>query len=288
MDSGDLDWLLQVAETGSLSGAAKAGGVAVSTVARRLDLLEARLNLRLLDRRRDGARLTPDGVRIAACAGEVVDSVDRLERIAAALRTGSQAPVVISATEFVVSDILAPALPALAAAHPTLKVELRSQASVVSLAGRQADLAIRMSRPEGASLVAKKLIELKLGLFASEAYLDGRDPARLDLKAERLIIYDESYGRLPELDWVALMGLDDAVAYRTNSTRALLVAAAGGGGIATLPAIFAERAGMIEVDTPFSLPRRTPWLVTHSDLKQRPDLKLAKQWIVGVFRALQR
>ena len=288
MNSDDLDWLVQVEHTGSLSAAAKLRGVSVSTVARRLDALEGSLRLRLVDRCRNGARLTPDGHRIAACAADILSGVDRLERIATAIRdSGGEQPVVVSATELVVSDVLAPALPGLAKLHPTLKVELRSQAAVVSLAGRQADLAVRMSPPEGASLVARKLIELRLGMFASPAYLAGRDPAKLDLSRERLVVYDESYGRVPEIDWLGPMGLSGSVAYRTNSTRALLVAAVAGSGIATLPAIFAERVGLVEVTTAFHLPARTPWLVTHSDLRRRPEIRIVNRWIVSTFSALK-
>src|SRR3954463_14547511 len=196
MDSNDLGWLLAVAQAGSLSGAAKSRGVAVSTAARRLDALEAALKLRLLDRRRDGVLLTRDGERIASIAASVVEGVGRLELAAAAMRGSSKGAVVISASEFIVSDVLAPPLPQPWARHPTLRIDIRSQGEVVSLAGREADLAVRMRRPEGASLLAKKLPTKKFVFSPSRDYLAGRNPATLDLASERLIVYDDSYGRL--------------------------------------------------------------------------------------------
>src|SRR3954451_11918024 len=113
MDSNDLGWLLAVAQAGSLSSAAKSRGVAVSTAARRLDALEAALKLRLLDRRRNGVRLTRDGERIAAMAMSVVEGVGRLELAAAAMRGSRKEAVVVSASEFIVSDVLTPHLPRL-------------------------------------------------------------------------------------------------------------------------------------------------------------------------------
>jgi hypothetical protein len=51
-----------------------------------------------------------------------------------------------------------------------------------------------MQRPEGASLIARRLPERRLGLFAAPTYLNGRDPSALVLSEERLLLYDDSYG----------------------------------------------------------------------------------------------
>ena len=287
MQTDDLEWLLAIARGGSFSAAAKARGVAVSTAARHLDALEAGLGLRLVDRRRDGVRLTADGARIAALAEPAIDSADQIERAAATLRAGSgERAVVVSATEAVISEILAPTLPRLWARHPKVSVTLRSQFDLVSLAGRDADLAIRMSRPEGASLIAKKLPSLRLGLFASAAYLAGRKPAGLRLSEERLLVYDDSHRRLPELDWIDAGGFAGAVALRTESTRALVAAADAGGGIALLPAVLARPRGLIEVPAPTVLRGRTPWLIVHRDLRRLPPLRVVHAWIMETFAAL--
>src|SRR5688572_20831831 len=84
---------------------------------------------------------------------------------------GAKETVIVSAAEFVVAEILAPALPVLWARRPAVKINLRSQNEVVSLADREADLAVRMSRPDRASLLAKRLHPQRLGLFASRGYL---------------------------------------------------------------------------------------------------------------------
>jgi DNA-binding transcriptional LysR family regulator len=157
----------------------------------------------------------------------------------------------------------------------------------VSLAGRDADLAIRMVRPEGASLYARRLADIRLGLFAAPEYLAGRDPGSIDLAAERLLIYDESYGRLPELAWVERHGLTEAVAMRTGSTRGLLAAALGGGGIAMCPVPFALRAGsLVEIAPPSPLPIRQPWLIVHRDLRGLAAVRLVQKWVVEAFASL--
>jgi DNA-binding transcriptional LysR family regulator len=288
LDPQDLRDLIAIRDAGTLSAAAKARGVAVSTVSRRIETLEAALGLQLVDRRTDGVRLTHDGLAVAEAASPIAEQMRRVERVAESLRQGGKTvPVRISATEFVISDVLAPALDRLWTMGADFPVHLQSQADVVSLAGRDADLAIRMVRPDGASLYARRLAEIRLGLFSSADYLAGREPAGIDLRDERLLVYDESYGRLPELEWIDRHKLTDAVAMRTGSTRGLLAAALSGAGIALLPVPFALRTGtLVEIAPPSTLPRRQPWLIVHRDLRKLPAIRLAQKWVAEAFASL--
>lgn len=285
MNNDDLRHLLAVSNAGSLSGAAKRLGVSISTVARRLDALEAALQLQLIDRRANGARLTGNGERIASLAAPLIEHAATIERTADALRRGDvEQPVRVSATEFVVSDVLAPALPDLWRTGARFPVHLVSQAQVVSLAGRDAEIAVRMSRPEGNTLVARRLPEIRQGLFASTKYLDRRKPADLVLAQERLIVFDDSYGRIPESDWLGQTGLVSAVVMRTASIRAMLNIALAGGGIAQLPAPFARRLGLIEIPLPVAIPTRSPWIVRHRDTRRLTNVTKVFNWIVEAFK----
>jgi DNA-binding transcriptional LysR family regulator len=285
LDPRDLDDLVAVHRWGSLSAAARKRGVAISTISRRLDSLEVALQLSLVDRRANGTQLTRQGEEIARLAEPLSSQIDRIARTAEVLRAGaSRLPVRVSATEFVVSEVLAPALADLWAAGVDFPVHLQSQGDVISLAARDADLAIRMSRPEGASLHIRKLPEIALGLFASNAYLAGRDARLLNLKRERLIVYDDSYGRLPELDWIAANGFSEAIAVRTGSTRAQMRAAVEGAGIALLPVSFARReSGLVELPIQHNILSRNPWLIVHRDLKLQPAVRAVHRWIVRAF-----
>jgi DNA-binding transcriptional LysR family regulator len=288
MEWSDLTYLLAVARTGSLSGAADELGVATSTAARRIAALERALDLRLVDRRSDGALLTKQGKRMAELAQGVSREVAEVERAAAALRQdASSEPIRVTATEAVVSDVLAPALPRLWERDATLRVDLVVQPEVVSLANREADIAIRMARPSGDSLVARQLGTIRLGLYASRDYLAGRSPAALDLTRERLLLYDESYGRIPEVLWLREADLAGAVWMRTASTRALLRAAVSGAGIALLPDVFAARERtLVAIRAPQPIPPRTPWLLVHRDLRALAPVRAVSAWVVTTFAAL--
>jgi DNA-binding transcriptional LysR family regulator len=290
LDPRDLDDLITIWQAGSLSAAAKRRGVAISTISRRIEALEIALKLRLVDRQSKGTRLTRQGIEIAKAAEPMSEQLARVARLADGLRgeTGTL-PVRLSATEFVISDVLAPALPQLWAKGGDFPLHLQSQADIVSLAGRDADLAVRMSRPEGASLIIRKLPQLHLGLFASADYLAGRPANALNLARERLLIYDDSYGRLPELDWLDGLGLRTAVAMRTGSTRGLMTAAMAGAGIALLPKAIAGRSGaLVEIDAGNAPPSRNPWLIVHRDLRSQPSIRLVHRWVLESFAALVR
>lgn len=284
----DLDWLVTLVRERSLGRTARAKSVAVSTAARRLDAIEAELGLRLFDRGRTGASPTRAGNAIMPLVRDMAVQADRLARTAAAIRNSLSAPVVVSATEFIIAEVLAPCLGNMRRQADGIVVTLHSQGDVISLAGREADLAVRMVRPVGADLMIKKLMPLQLGLFASAEFLNGRSPDRLDLRGERLVLYDDSFGRLPENDWVDQAGLAGSVVARTGSTRALLNAALSGSAIALLPVAIGLRHRLLEVSAPAGLPARTPWLVCHRDLRRIPEIRIVHRWIQESFERWYR
>ncbi|WP_205599630.1 substrate-binding domain-containing protein, partial [Sandarakinorhabdus rubra] len=200
---------------------------------------------------------------------------------AAALRSDGPAMVRVTATETVIADRLAPALPRLWARHPDIAVTLQSQGAVVSLAGREADIAVRMSRPDGAALIVRALPAEQVALFASPAWLAGRSPADVVAADGPILAYDDSFGRIPEMAWLAGLGLAGAVRLATGSTRALLTATQAGAGIGLLPRRMA--AGLIEIPTATPAPVRVPWLVVHRDVARLPAVRAVSRWITGVF-----
>lgn len=287
-DATDLDALVALAHYGSLSAAAKRRGVAISTLSRRIDAAEAQLGLKLVDRRARGVRLTETGQHIAAAAAPLSSQLDRVAQLASALAAGAVLrPVRLSATEFIVSDVLAPQLPALLTGSQAIAVELRSEADVVSLAARDADIAVRMVRPTGASLVIRKQRPIGLSLYASRSYVGARAPGSLDLAVEHLLGYDDSYGALPETAWIAAAGLSQRVVLRSGSTRALLTATLAGAGVALLPdAIASRHAELVAIPIGAHVPPRVPYITYHRDLQHDPAVRRVADWAIGCFQRL--
>lgn len=270
-------------ETGSFTETAKQLNVSAATVSRRLEKLESELGLRLLNRHVTGVALTAEGEVIYENLASAADQFSQVKRIAATLRDGvNLEPVVVSSTEPIISDILAPKLADFLRKNADLRLTLSVSTSNVSLSKREADIAIRLRRPEQENLVTKRLPPLKLGLYASKAYLKGRDPQALNFEHENFLGMDNSFGDIPEAMWFSKHGLAHRLVLKSSSVRTLCAASIGGCGISLVPRFIAERQGLIEVSSP-PTPTRTPYLVFHRDVRKVKRIVLTRDWIVACF-----
>lgn len=285
---GDLLPLLEVERTGSLGAAARKLAVSTTTVGRRIAALEQTLGLRLIERRTDGVELTPHGARIVELAREVEERANAVDRLASALRDDATPSVRVSSTETVVTGVLGPVVAHLLRDNPEIRLDLRAEREVVSVARRDADIAVRLTRPEGDSLVTRRLAPLPFGLYASKQYLGRKRPDQVVLSEERLLGLDDSFGRIVEVTWFEDAGLASAVVFRTSSTQGLLAAARGGAGIALLPRVLAASDPTLVALPPGDrkLPSRTAWLVTHPDLRKSAPIRAVSKWIEATFYAL--
>jgi len=88
---------------------------------------------------------------------------------------------------------------------------------------READVALRLSRPTQPSLVVRKVAEVGSGLYASRAYLARQGwPKKGDLRGHHIIAYDETFQPQAEVAWYARHIRGARVVLRCNSARAFL------------------------------------------------------------------
>lgn len=276
-----------IAERGSLSHAAKALGVSGATLGRKIDELERGLEIKLVKRSSQGASLTAEGLRVLELIKPGAERFDELTRLARSLAEESgKPPVRISSTEPMVADILAPRVPKLYAEHPGLRIELETSLELSNLNRGDCDVAVRMVRPEGETLITKKLPAIQMRLFASRSYLR-RQRASCAASDLDLLWYDSAYGDIAENVWLRQAGLAQSVIFRAGSVRALAGAAAAGLGAAPLPSFIARGFDLVPLPD-VTLPERSPWLVFHRDAKNDASSKAVRSWIeASVREALQ-
>lgn len=287
MDWDDLRSFLAIAREGTLSAAARRLGVRQSTMGRRLAALETRAGVRLLER-------TPRGFRLTAAGEAARTEVERMEAAAlAAERAVSgrdvrlEGMVRLTTVADFASAVLMPALCDLASRYPGIVVELIADDRTFSLAAREADLAIRLARPRGQSLLGRRIGTVSFGLYASEAYLAAhRAPALPGSAGEghRLILSRDETGAYPELDALAAMAPKAVVALRTDSRVSQLAAVRAGLGIAVLGHHVAVGAGLTRLDSP-PLPEREIWLVQHEDTRDVPRIRAVADAVAARMRA---
>jgi DNA-binding transcriptional LysR family regulator len=289
MNWDDLHLFLRVAEARSMSAAAGHLKLSVATISRRLEALEWQLGVPLVKRTPRGLTLTEQGAALKQRAGDCESQMAGIERFAASLRTASAAPFIrISATEPVISEIFASEMVAFSSQHPAIRIELRVENTLVSLALNDADIAIRLTRPAGDSLMAKRLKPLAMGLFGQRRYVESISSAEgPDLSRAAFISCDDSYGSIPELRWIREAGFEPQVRVRTSSTRGMVNAAAGGAGLAILPWVFTSRQPSLVEIRPSALPpvaERNIWIVWHRDMTRRPGIRETICWMEECFR----
>ncbi|MCG5238184.1 LysR family transcriptional regulator [Azospirillum doebereinerae] len=268
----DVRVFLELARTGSLSAAARALRISHATVGRRVAALEADLGRTLVERRVDGYTLTAEGEAVFVLA----NGMD--ERALAILRRGGHeqgltGTVRLTATQALADRFLVPRLGPFHARHPGIDLEVTVDNRALSLARREADLAIRLARPEHGDLIARRLATIVYGLFAMPGARDA------------WIGYDEALADLPEAVWLARHGAGRRVAFRSNSVQAQLAAAKAGFGAALLPVwLAAGEPELVALPMPEPLAREA-WLVLHRDMKEVPRVRAVIEHLVALFSA---
>jgi len=284
MNWNNLKYFIATVEAGSLTRAASQLGVSVATIGRHIDELQDELGISLMRRGRNGISLSEAGIQLAESANSIASRLYDWERQASALSEGAErAPIRISTTEPIISEILSPNLPSLFSASPNLKIEFLSSTKVANLEHQEADLAIRLFKPEGDTLIAKRLSDIQIACFTSKKYLGNRSVESVELAEEKLLVFSEVYGKIAEVKWVNEQSLNNAVVLRSSSSRALFEAAKSGIGIAIMAKFLAVKHGLIEVPAK-KIPNRQAWLISHRETKSQADIRLVKRWISTTFK----
>ena len=243
MNWDDLRYFLAVHRLATLKGAGNELKIDPTTVGRRLTALETELGAKLFDRTPEGFVPTLAGLRLLPIAEGVAEQMASLERTVAGEDNKLEGVVRITATEMLATRFIVPHLPKFAARHPHIALAIDCSNEIVSLARREADIALRLSRPREESLVAQRLSSIELGLFAARSYIDGHgmpdhDAERLD--GHRLLLFADTPAFARENRWFEARFSHALIALRASSVSAVYAAAVSGLGIALLPSIVAD------------------------------------------------
>jgi len=280
--------LLGVLREGSLSGAARALGIAQPTVGRHIAALESALGLALFTRSQTGLIPTEAALALRPHAQAMESTAAALERVAASYGDGVRGVVRVTASEVIGIEVLPAVIAALRARYPDLRVELVLSNSVQDLLQREADVAVRMTPPRQEQLVARRVGVIELGLHASAAYLERHGtPVSLEaLSGHTLIGYDRppSFARaaLRQHPWFAR----EQIALRTDSDVAQLALMRAGAGIGICQAALARRTPALVRVLPDAFSMLLPaWITMHEDLRDSPRCRVTFDALVDALTA---
>lgn len=292
--SNGIDWalwrsFLAVADTGSLSAAARALGLTQPTVGRHIDTLEAAVGQSLFLRTAQGLAITQAALALVPEAQAMQLTAESLARRASSVPEAGVGTVRIAASHVVGTEVLPIALSPLLADHQGLAVELALSNTSADLLRREADLAIRMVRPSQGSLVARRLGPVPLGLFAHRAYLErsGRPERPEDLKAHVLIGPDADPDALAGFDIFGAVLGRQKLRLRTDSEAAQIASIRAGLGVGVMQVGIAAREPLIDPILPDVVGwELDAWLVLHDDLRKLPMIRLVADHLSKVLPTL--
>lgn len=281
MNWDDVRIFLAVARAGQILGAARRLGINHATVSRRVAALEADLKVRLFRRLTTGSELTPAGARFLEVAERMEAEMIAARADLAADGDEVSGTVRIGAPDGFGVAYLAPRLGALTSQYRDLSVQLVPVPRSFSLSRREADIAITVDRPSEGRLVAGKLVDYTLGLYASKHYAAEHGlPARAeDLTAHGLVGYVADLVIDPALDYAPEFSPDWNARFSVSSALGQVEAVRAGAGIGILHSFIArDHDDLIRVDAIPSI-RRAYWLVYHESVRPLRRIQAVSSFI---------
>jgi DNA-binding transcriptional LysR family regulator len=272
MEWSDLRYVLTIARAGTLAAAARRLGVNQTTAARRLAAAEAALEARLFERRDGVLHPTRAGEAAIARAAQVEQEVLALERGITGADALVAGTVRLTAVPILANRLLIPAVPRLLARHPRLRIELIGEPRNLSLTRREADIALRLARPESGAALARRIGRLDYAVYG---------PRRREADALAWITYEEGLRHLPQARWIVAQGHETAPLL-LNDAEAIVQAVRAGLGKSLLPCFVGEREPGLKRLSRVVLTRDI-WLMVHRDLRPQARVETVIDWMMELM-----
>ena len=276
----DFQVVLVVARLGKLAKASEALAITHATLLRKVAAIESRLNARLFDRERGQYRLTTAGEEVARAAAdcEPIVRAAELRVLGQDLRPSGHVRVAVAG--IVADHLLPPILSQFAAAFPEVDIELVSSRDHVSLARREADVAIRVTDVVPDWLVGRRLASIGFKIYTLKRRglrQALRDPSELTAQ-KRWIGFERDVHDLKFDRWLHARVPASSVTLRVDNFSHALTMVRAGLGIALLPSFLELTCADLQPLTPGIAELQTPlWLVTHQELRNTTRVKVLMQ-----------
>jgi DNA-binding transcriptional LysR family regulator len=284
-----FDWnraraFLVTAEEGSFSAAARALGTTQPTLGRQVAALEQELGVSLFERVGGGLELTAGGHDLLEHVRTMGEAANNLSLFASGRAEAIEGDVCITATEDIAAFVLPPIIKNLRLKCPGINIELIASGDTSDLMRREADIAIRAFKPEQPELIARKIKNVNVHLYAAKTYLanvEQRDCPN-DLSSLDFIGFDKSDRMIAELNQrgFVLSPKNFPLIVKSHLVQWELVKQGVGIGFMT------ETIGDNESSVERVLPDFDPfivglWLVVHRELKTSRRLRTVFDFLVS-------
>lgn len=277
----DIRYFLAVAREGSVARAAKFLGVNYTTVTRRIETFEKRLNVRLFSRLAAGYVMTAAAEAVFEEAVAMEDRALAFDRGLFGQDSRLSGRLRIASSDAVATRLLIPYLQQFQELHPGIQLEVATSDSIVSLDLRDADVAVRLSAAPPDHLIGQKTVEATYSVFASQEYL--REHKALNSPMTRVLTWiadDHQPTWWPREFPQAIQGS------KFDSPIALLTAIQAGLGIGALPDFLVNDADNVtainqgQIDSGWRL-----WILSHPDTRTTMRLRAFREFVGQILTA---
>ena len=274
MDS-SFDWrlvqtFLVALDRGSLLGAARQLGTSQPTVGRQIAELEQQLGAVLFERTGRGLKPTELALTLADPARQMAAAALVLNQQLHSANADVAGTVRITASQPVACYLLPPVLAAMREALPAVQVALVVSNSVSNLLEREADIALRMVRPDQSSLVAKLIAHVGVSACASRSYLKqrGAPVVPTDLLLHDLVGYDQNDEIIKGFAAMGHPMTHTRFALRTDDMIAYWQAVRAGLGVGFVANyMLGLHDEVVQVLPGLALPKLPVWLTVHREVR---------------------
>lgn len=292
----NLDWtlcrsFLAVAETGSLSAAARKLHLSQPTLGRHVADFEAALGTPLFTRQPRGLAPTEAALALIPAARAMQEAAARLSLVAAGRQEALEGPVRLTASRVVSHFLLPPMLARLRAAEPGIEIELVPSDSTENLLYREADIALRMYRPTQADMVTRHLTDLPMALYGAKPFLDrhGRPESLQDLLRFDLVGFDRSDLMLRMMASLGLSRKREDFPLRCDDQLVYWNLVRAGCGLGAAQTVIGDAEPLVERIAPFlQLPALPVWLTVPEALRHTPRVRRVMDHLAQEFRLLRQ
>lgn len=280
----DYRLVLAIARSSGLPGAAEALGVALSTVFRRLERVEQSLEVRLFDRAKGLYHPTDAGRELIHAAERMEQEALAADRAITGRDQQLEGSLKITSTESISASFLACHIPSFRKQYPGLTVEIIASDRILSLADREADIALRPRRPQQESLVGRKIGDLRWGIFTASANKDrySNITKLSDLAGLEIIGWRGSPAAHDTMLWLSRKIDPLNIVYQSSSLLTNAALTTSGEALAPLP----YRVGnfwpdLIPILSPIDEAMGELWLVIHQDLRRNARVRALADFIAN-------
>lgn len=293
-DAISFDWnhiraFLATVDEGTLSGAARVLRQTQPTLSRQISALEESLALTLFERGTRAMVLTDAGAELLAHVRGMAEAATQISRVAMGQSQAIEGVVRITSSDAMAAYILPRRLIALRRAHPGISLELVPSNNLSDLTRRDADIAIRHVRPEQPDLVAKRVADINVSLYASVSYLATLPPITSpeDLAGAEFIGYEHPERLVPQLNALGIPVTARNFGITTTSGSSLYELARAGAGIALIARADADNQFGLQPVLPGMPKMQIPvWLVTHREIETSRRIRITFDHLASELKAI--